>query len=122
MVIDQPLTESEEDDWAWARGPIWTDKVNKGNRIRVHNKGEEDAFINWLGMYSDEYIAGDYGENIEGIVSGVAEDEFKLEVVSTEGFEHSIYFPYKKDMEYIGTSNEDYYGLNLEYELIPEPI
>jgi len=122
MVIDQPLIESEEDDWAWARGPILVDEVNEGDRIRIHNKGEEEAFISWLGMYSDEYLAGNYGENIEGIVSGVAEDEFKLEVVSTEGFEHSIYFPYKKHMEYIGMSNEDYYGLGLEYELIPEPI
>jgi hypothetical protein len=120
MVIDQPLTESEEDDWAWARGPIWVDEVNKGNRIRVHNKGDEDAFINWLGMYSDDYIAGDFGENIEGIVSGVADDEFWLDVVSRgSGFEQSIYFPYKKHMEYIGMSTEDYNGLNLEYELIP---
>jgi hypothetical protein len=123
MVIDQPLTESEEDDWDWARGPIWVDEVNKGNRIRVHNKGDEDAFINWLGMYSDDYIAGDFGENIEGIVSKADEDEFTLEVVLRgSGFEHSIYFPYKKQMEYIRMSNEEYGGLDLEYELIPEPI
>jgi hypothetical protein len=117
------IIREELDDWDWARGPIWVDEVNKGNRIRVHNKGDEDAFINWLGMYSDDYIAGDFGENIEGIVSGVADDEFWLDVVSRgSGFGHYFYFPYKKHMEYIGMSTGDYNGLDLGYELIPEPI
>jgi hypothetical protein len=124
IVIDQPLTESEEeDDWAWARGPIWVDdKIRLGDRIKVYNKGTYRSFINWLGMYSDNYVAGDYGENIEGIVSRVGSDEFSLEVKNADEFEDSIAFPYKKDMEYMGMSNEDYYGLDFSYEFIPEPI
>ena len=122
MVIDQPLTESEEDDWAWARGPIWVDEVNEGDRIKVYNKGTYRTFITWLGMYSDNYVAGNYGENIEGIVSRVGSDEFSLEVKNASGSEDSIAFPYKKDMEYIGMSNEEYYGLDFSYEFIPKSI
>jgi len=122
MVIDQPLTESEEDDWDWARGPIWVDEVNEGDRIKVYNKGTYRTFITWLGMYSDNYVAGNYGENIEGIVSRVGSDEFSLEVKNASGSEDSIAFPYKKDMEYIGMSNEEYYGLDFSYEFIPKSI
>ena len=111
----------EEDDWAWARGPIWVEKVSNGDRIRVHNKGKKDAYINWLGMYSDEYLAGEYGVDIEGVVSGVADDEFALEVVSMKsGFGHSIYFPFKKHMEYLSSVDGEYNDFNLAYEFIPK--
>ena len=123
QLVSGTIKESEEDDWAWARGPIWVEKVSNGDRIRVHNKGKKDAFINWLGMYSDEYLAGDYGVNIEGVVSETySANEFSLDVVSGKsGFRHSIYFPLKSHMEFLSSVDDGKYnGLNLTYEFIPK--
>ena len=117
------IIREELDDWAWARGPIWVEKVSNGDRIRVYNKGKKDAYINWLGMYSDNYLAGDYGVNIEGVVSETySANEFSLDVVSGKsGFRHSIYFPLKSHMEFLSSVDDGKYnGLNLTYEFIPK--
>ena len=113
------IIREELDDWAWARGPIWVEKVSNGDRIRVYNKGKKDAYINWLGMYSDNYLAGDYGVNIEGVVFETYnddDDEFSLDV----GQGNSIYFPCKKHMEYLSSVDGEYSGLDLAYEFIPK--
>ena len=87
-----------------------------GDRVTVHNVGFEKPYITWLGMYSDDYTNGNYGEKITGEVIGTYEaentdvpSEFLLVEDNTGD---QIYFPYKKLME----SND----LKLIYELLEE--
>jgi hypothetical protein len=89
------------------------DKANVGDRIRVHNKGEEEAFLNWLGDYKYRYLRGEYGEDITGVVTKTYPEEFVLEIG-----EDTIFFPYKERVEYIASITGDYKGLELSYELI----
>jgi hypothetical protein len=111
------IIREELDDWDWTRGPIWMDKVNVGDRIRIHNRGKEEAFLNWLGDYKYRYLLGEYGEDITGVVSKVYPEEFVLEIG-----EDTIFFPYKERVEVIVSTNSEYNGLDLEYEFIPKSI
>lgn len=85
-----------------------------GDRVTVHNVGDEEPYISWLGMFGDDYINGNYGEKITGKVIDTYEagdtdisNEFILVEDNTGD---QIYFPYKKLME----SND----LKLVYELL----
>ena len=85
-----------------------------GDRVTVHNVGDEEPYILWLGMYGDDYTDGNYGEKIIGEVIGTYEpedtdipSEFLLVEDNTGD---QIYFPYKNLME----SND----LKLVYELL----
>ena len=85
-----------------------------GDRVTVHNVGFEKPYITWLGMYSDDYTNGNYGEKITGEVITTQEDEDTnlpsefLLVEDNTG--DQIYFPYKTKMK-----DE---GLKLIYELL----
>jgi hypothetical protein len=120
-IIDN-ITESEEvGDFDWINDFEQPEiKFKKGDRVRIHNMGDKDAFINWLGMYGNRYLNGDFGKNIEGVV---LVDEFSLTgefsiVNVTGGHTHDeIYFPYQTKMESLNDKHQ-YTGLNLIYELI----
>lgn len=74
-----------------------------GDRVTVHNVGDEKPYILWLGMYDSDYINGNYGEKITGEVIATYESgdtdipsEFLLVEDNTGD---QIYFPYKTKME-----------------------
>jgi hypothetical protein len=119
-IVYENLNESEN-DFAWINDFEQPEiKFKKGERVRIHNIGDKDAFINWLGMYGNRYLNGDFGKNIEGVV---LVDEFSLTgefsiVNVTGGRTHDeIYFPYQTKMESLNDKHQ-YTGLNLIYELI----
>jgi hypothetical protein len=117
------IKESEEaDDFAWVNDIEI--KFKTGDRVRIHNMGDEDAFINWLGSYARNYKNGVYGKNIEGIVgvdkdSMHSMDSFRLINIKSRYMENEdeIYFPYQEKMENL-QSKPAYKGLNLLYEPI----
>lgn len=84
-----------------------------GDKVIVHNMGNESNFEAWLGMFSDDYKSGNYGENITGVVmdNNYDEDEmitsFSLEEKNTGD---QIFFPYKR--------RAGWEGLNIIYEPI----
>jgi hypothetical protein len=124
-VKDYLINESEEgDDFAWVNDIENEIKFKKGERVRIHNMGDEDAFINWLGMYARNYKNGVYGKNIEGTVevdkdSMHSMDSFKLINIKSSYMDNGdeIYFPYQEKMEDL-QSKPIYKGLNLIYEPI----
>jgi len=117
-IIDN-ITESEEDEWAWAKESIFVDKVSMGDRVRVYNTGSEKAFLYWLGGYRENYENGLYGKYIEGVVIAEEEEAFGLSVKGHKGDADSfIYFPYKSHMEFLESIDEGYEGLSISYEII----
>jgi len=119
-IIDN-ITESEEGgDFDWINNIEQTEiRFKKGERIRIHNMGDKDAFINWLGMYGNRYLNGDFGKNIEGIVLEGEDSMNEFSIVNVTGGHtyDEIYFPYQKKMEDL-RGNYKYRGLNLLYEPI----
>jgi hypothetical protein len=115
------LNESEDDDWDWARGPVFNDNINKGDKVRVHNTGSEGSFLEWLGMNSTSYQRGHFGDYIEGVVFDVEEDGkyFSLDVELIGFDEHTfIYFPFQKHVDYLKSKYDSYKGLSISYEII----
>jgi hypothetical protein len=121
-IVYENLNESE-DDFAWINDIEQTEiKFKKGDRVKIHNIGSEKAFIEWLGMYGENFKNGAYGKNIEGVVlTGDATNEFSLTNIET--YDHytfssdEVYFPYQEKMEKI-RGEYRYEGLNLLYEPI----
>jgi hypothetical protein len=121
-IVYENLNESE-DDFAWINDIEQTEiKFKKGDRVKIHNIGSEKAFIEWLGLYGENFKNGVYGKNIEGVVlTGDATNEFSLTNIKT--YDHytfssdEVYFPYQEKMEKI-RGGYRYEGLNLLYEPI----
>lgn len=114
MKIKKIIRE-EINDFQWITDIDPTEIIFRpGDRVTVHNVGDEKAYISWLGMYDDDYINGNYGEKITGEVITTQEDEDTnlpsefLLVEDNTG--DQIYFPYKTKMK-----DE---GLKLIYELL----
>jgi hypothetical protein len=103
------IIKEEIDDWEWTRGPINID-IREGDKIRVHNIGSYESFIQWLGRYSDNYIRGEFGEHITGVVYTIDEDILGLEIDRDD----LVYFPIKDHLEDLKKT----IGLDLLYELI----
>jgi hypothetical protein len=118
-IVYENLNESEN-DFAWINDFEQPEiKFKKGERVRIHNIGDKDAFINWLGMYGNRYLNGDYGKNIEGTVSDGEDSMNEFSIVNITGGHKrdEIYFPYQRKMESLKDKHH-YTGLNLIYELI----
>lgn len=110
------INESENDDLDWIKdiGPKdMTFRV--GDIIKVHNVGDEDAFLNWLGDYSDDYVEGNLGENITGEIDDVTEERIII-IESNTG--ELVFFPTYSDLEFLRSKHDDYYGLDMYYEII----
>lgn len=113
QLANKNLNESE-DDWDWARGPVFTNEFNIGDRIRVYNTGSESAFIEWLGMYGQPYLNGEYGKHIEGVVTDVGYDGFLTLAVDSS----QINFPTDGHREDISSVDRSLKGLSISYEQI----
>jgi hypothetical protein len=114
------IKESEEaDDFAWVNDIKNEIIFKKGERVRIHNMGDKDAFINWLGMYANKYLNGVYGKNIEGTVLEGEDSMNEFSIVNITGGHNDdeIYFPYQEKMKNL-QSKPIYKGLNLLYEPI----
>lgn len=112
-VVNDTITESEEDEWAWARNSfISSNEIKVGSKIRIHNLGDEESFLSWLGDYRGRFLDGMYGDQIEGVVHHIAGNDFSLDTK-----DDNIYFPSDEKMLNLNSS-EGYKNLYIGYELI----
>jgi hypothetical protein len=110
------INESEDDglDWIKDIGPKdMTFRV--GDIIKVHNVGDEDAFLSWLGDYSDDYVEGNLGENITGEIEEITVNRISIFV---SNIQETIFFPTYSDLEFLRSNHEDFNGLDMYYEII----
>jgi hypothetical protein len=56
------IIKEEMDDLQWIKdiNPE-IERFNTGEIIRVHSVGDEEAFLDFIGMWKDEYLRGDFG-------------------------------------------------------------
>jgi hypothetical protein len=115
------IIKEEIDDLQWIKdiNPE-IERFNVGEIIRVHNVGDEEAFLDFLGVWKDEYLRGDFGPNITGRVS--LENHlgtFGLMVKGRDGDMAEIYFPYPRLIKRY-QDNGYYPGLGIGYEVLPK--
>lgn len=113
------IIREEIDDLKWIKDTEPSDFfIRLGDKLIVHNKGNKESFIEWLGMFDDDYLSGNYGENITGEIIYVDKDfpptEFILKEKNTGD---EIHFPINNTIKNISKS-EPYTGLDLYYEPI----
>jgi hypothetical protein len=109
------ITESSY-DLQWIRDiEVEGFSPREGDYIEIINTGDKEDFLNWVGMYADEYTDGTYGENIKGIVTHVASNTFEL---TEENTGDTIYFPKTfYDNEQLSIAADyDYTNLNITYK------
>jgi hypothetical protein len=107
------IKESEEDEWSWARNSfISSNEIRLGNKIRIHNLGDEESFLSWLGDYKEGFLDGEYGDQIEGVVNHIDGDNFSLYTG-----DDTIKFPTEERMLDLASSRR-YKNLNIGYEII----
>jgi hypothetical protein len=112
-VVNDTITESEEDEWDWARNSfISSNEIKVGNKIRIHNLGDKESFLSWLGDYRDRFLDKKYGDQIEGVVHHISGYDFSLDTK-----DDTIYFPSDENMLDLN-SRGDYKNLYIGYELI----
>lgn len=111
MKLNQ-LKESDDLDWIRTTDPKDTEP-RKGDKIRVHNLGTKESFLNWLSVYGTNYTDGDYGPFIEGEVIEYKGENFCLREMNTGD---PIYFPSYKHIPTL--NNKGHKGLDFLYEFI----
>ena len=116
IIYDKPITESEDLEWIKNIEPTKMEP-RRGDKVLVINKGREKDYLQWLGMFSNDYKNGNYGDTILGEV-------INTEVINADGNNDSfllkeemtgdeIFFPYYSNM-----ASE---GLDLYYEIVNIP-
>ena len=113
------IIREEMDDLQWIRD-VESDDVffKNGDRVMVHNRGKVNAYVEWLGMFGENYLSGDYGKNITGEVVYV--DDYDPDYsfhLSEDNTGHVIAFPSISEIKRISQEG-DYMGLDLFYEPI----
>jgi hypothetical protein len=111
------IIREEMDEWDWAREPVLfnMEDLKVGDKIRIHNVGDEEAFLKWLGLYSNNYKRGKYGENIEGTIFFMGTNDAQVDCKGD-----IIFFPKSHQIEKLSTLSirDRYRGLDIKYELI----
>lgn len=113
---------NESDDFGWIRdiGP-YDIHFKIGDIIKVHNLGDEQAYLNWLGNYSRYYKNGDYGSNIVGKIIKFNNygdtDYIKIETTKGKLGDH-ISFPTYDTLNQSIKKDSYYDGIDLLYEII----
>ena len=101
----------EQDGLDWIRDVEDYDYEPKHNDyIEVINIGSEKAFLDWLGIWKDDYLDGLFGTTIKGkvfISTGISLEE--------ENTDRNIAFPSIRVMHKL-TNSEEYSGLKLMYK------
>jgi hypothetical protein len=110
------IIREEMDEWDWARGPVLfnMEDLKAGDKIRIHNVGDEEAFLKWLGFYGNPYKRGKYGENIEGTIFFMGTNDAQVDCKGDR-----IFFPKSHQIEKLSILySGEYRGLDIKYELI----
>jgi len=112
------IIKEEIDDLQWIRNIKSGDVFfRNGDRVMVHNTGKVNAYVEWLGMFGDDYLLGRYGKNITGeVVNSVDDDDYGFQL-SEDNNGNVIAFPSISGIKNIAKS-EPYTGLDLYYEPI----
>lgn len=110
------------DDLDWIRNvdPNYME-FPEGTQIKITNIGSEEAFLEWLSDFQENYMNNFYG--FRGAIIGTVGESDYYSDGSVLGFYlwetntgDRIYFPYYRYMDKL--SKKDYSGLNLEYKII----
>lgn len=115
------IIREEMDDFAWIRDLDPKEiTFKKGDVIEVHNVGDKDAFISWLGDYATRYLNNEYGEFITGRIVDIEDKRIQIQEFNTDDY---IQFPDYSDMEKLRLTGGDftrrtYIGLNMYYEIL----
>ena len=113
MDIKKLIREEIEDfDWAINSDPRGT-IPQVGDRVVVHNMGDEQAFLRWLGGFAPDYIKGKFGKNIIGDIVEIMDDRHIL--LKEYYTKQKIWFPTYKFMEYLKNNKVDYKNLDMIY-------
>lgn len=93
--------------------------LKEGDKIKIHNYGDEESFIKWLASYGEKYKKGLYGENITGKITGIIKNDryFGDLGVKEENTGDVIYFPHRTNPN-IEIIKRAYPNLKIYYELI----
>ena len=115
------IIREEMDDLGWIKDidPRGMD-FRIGDIIKVHNVGDKDAFISWLGDYATRYLNNEYGEFITGTIVDIEVKRIQIEEFNTGDY---IQFPDYSDMEKLRLTGGDfsrktYVGLDMYYEIL----
>jgi len=116
-TYNKKINESDE-DFKWIEDINPKDITFRiGDVIKVHNVGDEDSFLNWLGDFSDDFLDNRFGEFIIGEIVGL--DNKRIEIRERYTNEY-IFFPTYSDMENLRTGAgigwSSYVGLDMYYE------
>jgi len=98
------IIREEMDDFGWIRDldPRGV-TFNIGDVIKVHNIGDENAFIEWLGDYSDNYLGNAYDEFITGTIVDIEDKRIEIQ---------------EFNMENLRVRRRSYIGLDMYYEIL----
>jgi hypothetical protein len=123
------IIKEEMDDLDWIRNidPNYME-FPKGTQIKITNIGSEEAFLEWLGDFQEDYMDNRYG--YRGAIIGFVDESEYYDDGDVKGFyiwetntSDHIYFPYHRYMNDLNKNDHDNYGydysgLNLEYKII----
>jgi hypothetical protein len=117
-TYNKNINESNENDFQWIEDINPKDLTFRiGDVIKVHNVGDEDSFLTWLGDYSDDFLKNRFGEFIIGEIVGLDNRRIEIQERYTDEY---IFFPTYSDMENLrtgaGIGFSSYAGLDIYYE------
>lgn len=115
-IDNQQINESDDKDLKWIEDIESGDySFIPGDKIIVHNIGNETSFLEWLGSVKNQenYKNGVFGENITGTIHQIYSNDFLLFETNTGD---GIYFPLHGLM--IKLQQDTYPGLSIYYELV----
>ena len=86
------MTESEDNELKWIKDIDPKDMTYRiGDTIKVHNLGNEESFLEWLGQFSEDYLDNKFGEFIIGKIVDITNND-RYEIIEHNTKEH-IFFP-----------------------------
>lgn len=117
------IIREEMDDLGWIKDidPREID-FRIGDVIKVHNVGDKDAFMEWIGDYRRSYLNNEYGEFITGRIVYIDDKRMEIEVFNRNDYDY-IQFPTYSDMVNLRVRGGDfhrkpYIGLDMYYEIL----
>ena len=116
-IDNQQINESDDKDLKWIEDTEPVDySFTLGDKIMVHNIGNEESFLNWLGSVKNQqnYKNGAYGQNITGIIHEINGNHLLLFETNTGD---DIYFPLNRLLFNVDF-RRSYPGLSMYYELL----
>lgn len=112
---------TESNDLQWIKDVDPKDMVYRiGDTIKVHNMGNEESFLEWLGQFSESYLENKFGEFIVGTIVDITNND-RYEIIERNTKEH-IFFPSYDSIIDLRTNQgfggHIYPGLDMYYEIL----